>query len=345
MVKKKSNEELTTDLKNIESKIKTLEKFMNDEKKQKDMRVEKLETTSKEFDNLIKLMKSFPEKKGQTLQERRLDFEERAKLLPVAEGTQSERIIVGDINAEWVFPKKAHESSVILYVHGGGYCVGSVNTHRCIASYIANASRAKILLMDYRLAPEHPFPAAIEDVVHVYRWLLTQGFSNKHIVIAGDSAGGGITVSTLLYLKQTGDSLPAAAVCLSPWVDMEMTGESHKAKADVDAIIEKGVLEQMAKAYAGDSSPNDPFISPIHSDLSGLPPMLIQAGTAEVLLDDAKRLAQATGEALMTASFEVQDTHLYTDLKLVHERLLKLMAQHAYLVDGESDASNRFEKL
>jgi len=266
---------------------------------------------SKEFENLIQLLKSIPKNSDQTIAARRSDFEKTSAMLPIAEGVTIKPVRIDGINAEWLKPDGVPEGSVILYIHGGGYCVGSINTHRSVASYIAKASRTNALLIDYRLAPEHPFPAAIEDATTVYTWLLSNGSSPENIVIAGDSAGGGIAVSTLLYLKKNGISMPAAAVCISPWVDLGMTGESQKTKADLDLILEKEVLDKMAKAYIVNETPGKPLISPIYADLSGLPPMLIQVGTSEILLDDAKRLTQSAEKAGVDVTLDVWDEMIH----------------------------------
>jgi acetyl esterase/lipase len=180
----------------------------------------------------------------------------------------------------------------MLYLHGGGYALGSLNTHRVLVSWIARAAKTRALAIDYRLAPEYPFPAAIEDSVAAYRWLLSIGADPTRMTIAGDSAGGGLAVATLISLRDAGTPLPAAAVCISPWVDMEVCGESIQSKADVDPMLErKGILE-LAQIYLGGTDPRHPLASPIHADLKGLPPLLIQVGTAEALLDDAVRLAR-----------------------------------------------------
>lgn len=284
---------------------------------------------SKEFENIVQLLKSFPKKNGMTFDERRIDFEERSKQLPMAQGTASNSIQIHELNAEWVVPKGASDNSVILYLHGGGYCVGSINTHRSMASFIADASKTKILLIDYRLAPEHPFPAAIEDATIAYRWLLSQGYPAQKIVIAGDSAGGGITVSTLLYLKQGKNLMPAAGVCMSPWVDMELLGESHKTKAEMDLIIQIGVLEEMAEAYLGGADPKTPLASPIHSDLIGLPPILIQVGTSEVLLDDSKRLAENAEKAGIDVTLEI------------YEDMIHIFQYFAFMLPEGKDAINK----
>ncbi|MCR9259362.1 MAG: alpha/beta hydrolase [Pseudomonadaceae bacterium] len=181
--------------------------------------------------------------------------------------------------------------NTMLYLHGGGYVIGSLATHRGLVANIARATVGKVLAIDYRLAPEHPFPAAVDDAVSAYRWLLNNNHEPQNISVAGDSAGGGLTVATLLKLKREGLPLPAAGICISPWVDMEAVGESMDLKASVDPMVQREGLLGMAAAYLAGASPRDPLVAPIYGDLKGLPPLLIQVGTAETLLDDARRLA------------------------------------------------------
>ena len=246
---------------------------------------------SKEYEDILELLNSMPDTSGLTFGERRSNFEDQASQLPVAENVSCEQVSVGGIPAEWVVPATAREPSVLLYLHGGGYCIGSINTHRGMVSHIAMAGEIKALLIDYRLAPESPFPAAVEDSTAAYKWLLSQGVAAGDIIIAGDSAGGGLTVSTLVSLKDKGIPLPAAAVMISPWVDLAITGDSVISKADIDPMVTKEGLIEMAGAYTGDTDLRTPLASPLYADLKGLPPMLVHVGTAEILLDDATRLA------------------------------------------------------
>lgn len=181
--------------------------------------------------------------------------------------------------------------NTVLYLHGGGYVIGSLVTHRGLVANIGRATAGRVLAIDYRLAPEHPFPAAVEDAVTAYRWMLENDHDSSSTVIAGDSAGGGLTVATLLKLKQEGLPLPAAGICLSPWVDMEAVGGSMDSQASLDPMVQREGLLGMAAAYLDGASPQDPLAAPIYGDLGGLPPLLVQVGTAETLLDDARRLA------------------------------------------------------
>lgn len=185
-----------------------------------------------------------------------------------------------------------------LYLHGGGYVMGSVNTHQELMARIARGTNAQVLGLDYRLAPEHPYPAAVEDAVGAYLWILEQGIAPGKVVIAGDSAGGGLTVATLLALKARGAPLPAGAVLFSAWTDLTASGASVQTRAEADPMIGGNVLAPMAAHYAAATTVNAAGVSPLFGDLAGLPPLLIQVGDAEVLLDDSTRLharARAAG--------------------------------------------------
>ena len=159
-------------------------------------------------------------------------------------------------------------------------------------------------MIEYRLAPEHPFPAAVEDAVAAYRWLVGEGLDPAQIVIAGDSAGGGLTVATLVALRDEGDLLPAAAVCFSPWVDLEGIGQSMSAKAEADPLVQRDGIIEMARAYLGGADTRVPLAAPLYADLTGLPPVLIQVGTSETLLDDSTRLAERSRKAGVDVTFE-----------------------------------------
>jgi len=253
---------------------------------------------SKELRAVIEAFKSRPAPGGDlSIEEQRAGLEAGSTQFPLAEDVRCQPVEAGGIPAEWVTTPESVEERVICYLHGGGYVVGSINTHRELASRLARASKARVLILGYRLAPENPFPAAVEDSVTGYLWLVSSVVGPARVVIAGESAGGGLTVATLLALRDAGEPLPAAAVCISPWVDLECLGESIVTKADVDPLLQRDSLLMMARNYLGDADPRTPLASPIHADLTGLPPLLIQVGTAEVLLDDARRLAEKAESA------------------------------------------------
>jgi monoterpene epsilon-lactone hydrolase len=201
-------------------------------------------------------------------------------------------IKIDGLSAEWILPSQATKDKAILYFRGGGYVIGSSRSHRPIVAKFVKASGVGALLFDYRMAPEHPFPAALDDSVAAYRWLLAQGVSPSHIVFVGDSAGGGLCLATLLALRDKGIPLPAAAVALSPWTDLKNTGESLKTKAKVDHLTWGESWTVFSKYYAGDNDPGNPWISPLYGDLHGLPSILIYVGENEVLLDDSTRFAK-----------------------------------------------------
>lgn len=219
------------------------------------------------------------------------------------------QVIAEDIegmHAEWIIPEGTTRDRVILYVHGGGYVSGSCEDHRAIVAKLVQQCGICAMTYDYRLAPEHPFPAALQDSVRVYRWLLAQGILPKHIVIAGESAGGGLCLATLLELKQQGIPLPAAGVALSPWADLTFSGESYKSKARV-CLSPAGSWDVFGQYYTGDNDPTNPGISPLFGDMHGLPPLLIYSGDDEVMRDDAVQFAEKAKSAGVAVKCKIWD--------------------------------------
>jgi acetyl esterase/lipase len=210
------------------------------------------------------------------------------------------------VAAEWIGTPDA-DAGVTLYLHGGGYALGSIDTHRELIARLARATHTRALAIDYRLAPEHPYPAALEDATTAYLWLLKQGITPSHIIIAGDSAGGGLTLATLVALRDAREPLPAGAVCISPWTDLALSGPSMYSKANVDPILTLDSSKLYADCYVGDHEPTNPLISPLYADLGGLPPLLIQVGADEILLDDATRCAAKAREAGVDVTLETWD--------------------------------------
>jgi len=215
--------------------------------------------------------------------------------------------------AIWCKPLLAHSSRVILYMHGGAGYAGSPSSHRKLAGHLAKAAGSTALVLDYRLAPEHPFPAALEDVVSAYKWLMDQGYKPRNIVFAGDSAGGNFATASALKVKELQLPLPAAVVAFSPWIDMEVTGESQKFNADKDALSPPGVGHVISQLYLGSESPKNPLANVLYADFSGMPPINISAGGWEVLLSDATRLAERAKAAGVETELEVSPEmqHVY----------------------------------
>ena len=223
-------------------------------------------------------------------------------------GTAVHPVDAGGVPAEWVVPVGVRgDGRVLLYFHGGAYQLGSPATLRHLVALLSGAARARALSVDYRLAPEHPFPAAIEDALAAYRGLLAGGTDPASIAVAGDSAGGGLALGALVALRDAGEPMPAAAVLLSPWTDLALTGESLRTRAAVDAMIKPEGMRETAALYLAGTDPRHPYASPLYADLHGLPPLLIHVGDAEVILDDSTRLAARASEAGVDVSLEVWD--------------------------------------
>lgn len=203
-------------------------------------------------------------------------------------GIEVSPVEIEGLSAEWIRPAQARDDRAILYFHGGGYVMGSSRSHRVIVGKFVAGSGIGALVFDYRLAPEHPFPAALDDSLAAYAWLLSQGYSPSRIAFAGDSAGGGLCLATLLAVRDAGLHLPAAAVALSPWTDLGCTGNSYRRK---DPLAAEGSWLVFGKYYVGDNDPALPLISPLYGELAGLPPLLIYAGENESMLDDSAQFA------------------------------------------------------
>ncbi len=235
----------------------------------------------------------------------RENFVQANRTFRAAADTKLERVDAGGVAGCWFRAPAASDERTVLYLHGGGYVIGSVATHEGLIDGIGRAAGCRVLALDYRLAPEHPFPAAVEDATAGYRWLLEQGADPARTVIAGDSAGGGLTVAALVALRDAGQPLPAAGICLSPWVDLEGLGESMRTRADVDPMVGLEGLSSMARLYLGSVDPRHALASPLHADLRRLPPLLLQVGDAETLRDDATRLAARARAAGVDVEIEV----------------------------------------
>jgi acetyl esterase/lipase len=236
----------------------------------------------------------------------RAAFERLADVIP---GKLSEcnyqSITIGDLPAEWITPKRSKSDKVLLFLHGGGYATGSLRTHRALASQIAIHARIKALSIDYKLAPEHKFPTQIEQAVTAYQFLLEQGYLSENIAIGGESAGGGLTGGTLLYLKDHGIPLPACAIFMSPWFDLTGSGRSLITNKHKDPMVPYKGIPLWARNYAGDAELTNPYASPLFGDLNGLCPIYIQVGECEILLSDSTRYAEKAQNAGVDVTMEV----------------------------------------
>jgi acetyl esterase/lipase len=257
-----------------------------------------------QLEAVIDLLTSREAPDNPTVHDSRTRFE---KLVQAVGGETAASVLQVDadgVPAELLSSGGTSTGRAILYLHGGGYVIGSTATHRELARRLSVAADADVLVIDYRLAPENPFPAAVEDAVSAYRWLIGQGCEPADIAIAGDSAGGGLTVATLVSLRDQDIPLPACGVCISPWVDMEGLGESMNSRASLDPMVQREGLVGMADTYLDGADPRTPLAAPLYADLSNLPPLLIQVGTSETLYDDSTRLAERAGAAGVETSFE-----------------------------------------
>ncbi|PNG27198.1 alpha/beta hydrolase [Methylocella silvestris] len=224
---------------------------------------------------------------------------------PAAADIALETEVLNGVPLEWSLAPTSDPSRALLFFHGGGYCSGSIKSHRGMVTEAGRAAGAGTLAVGYRLAPEHPFPAALDDARSAYALLLDRGFAPSRIAVGGDSAGGGLSLALMIALRDERKALPACVWLISPWVDLEMTGASMETKAAIDPLIHKAYLEELAEAYLAGADPRNPLISPLNADLSGLPPILTQVGSAETLLDDAVRITGKAGAADVAAILEI----------------------------------------
>jgi len=262
---------------------------------------------SPEFDRVMEMIRARGEEVRNTIDDHRLSYERIMAQLPMDDDISTERVGAGGVPAEWIVAPEAQDGRVMLYLHGGGYAFGSMRTHRVMLAHISRAATARVLGLDYRLAPECPFPAPVEDSIAAYRWLLNNGANPEKIVIGGDSAGGGLMVALLVALRYLGEPMPAAGVGISAWTDMEATGQSFIDNAEVDPSVNRDRILGIAKIYMAGKDLKAPLASPIHADLTGLPPLLLQVGSIETLLDDTNELAKRARAAGVEVEVDVWD--------------------------------------
>lgn len=257
-----------------------------------------------EIDAVRALLTSKPRPVGWIARRQRLD--EVGSIWPVAEDVELQSVDLAGVPGEWSITPGSDLSRVLMFFHGGGYCSGSILSHRRMVTEAGRAGGVRTLAVGYRLAPEHPFPAALDDALTAWRFLREHGISAKNIVIGGDSAGGGLTVALLNVLKQRGEELPACAWLVSPWTDLTLSGATLISKDAVDPLIHKAYLAELADAYVPPGMDRrDPRVSVLYAEVGGLPPILIQVGSAETLLEDATRFAAMAGAADVSITLEI----------------------------------------
>lgn len=237
-----------------------------------------------------------------------------------ADDIHLESVNADGVRAEWSITPSADAARVLLYLHGGGFSAGSIVSHRAMVTETGRAAQARTLAIDYRRTPEHPFPAALDDAIQAYGWLLAQGVQPEQLAVGGDSAGGGLTVALMVSLRERGLPLPACGWCVSPWVDMEARGESYTTKAAIDPMISREYILELADWYLGGIAPRAPLASPLYADLGRLPPLLIQVGSAETLFDDSIQLAARAGAADVRVTLQVWPNMIHA-WPLFHQQL------------------------
>ncbi|MGB0552768.1 MAG: alpha/beta hydrolase [Alphaproteobacteria bacterium] len=266
---------------------------------------------SDDIKKVREMIAGLPPRTGMSIPERRATMDAWDKAYPVSDDVTVVSAKVAEVPVEWITAPNASEDAVLLFLHGGGYVIGSPDSHRHLVANLSEETGLQGLLVDYRLAPEDPFPAAVEDAISVYAALLTHGFEAEEIVVAGDSAGGGLVVAMMLAIRDANLPLPAAGICLSPWNDLTGTAKSLETNASVDPTVTKESLDFFAGEYLGEEDAQNPYASPLFGDFTGLPPLLIQVGSVEVLLDDAVVLAERAKEAGVSVTLEIWDEMIH----------------------------------
>ena len=263
------------------------------------------------LDNVAAALRQRRENAPRTVEGLREEFGRYLSFFPADPSVHRKHVVAAGVPGEWFVPARTAPGRALLYLHGGGYIIGDTTTHQCLIAEIAKACEARCLALNYRLAPEHPFPAAVEDALAAYRWLLHERVAPESVVVAGDSAGGGLTLALLIAARDAGLPLPGAAVVLSPWTDLAATGESLDTNAERDPMLDKRGVLAFSRWYLKGADPKAPLASPLYADLRGLPPLLIQVGGAEILLDDSTRFAKRAEDAGVAVTLEIWEEMLH----------------------------------
>jgi len=266
---------------------------------------------SDELRIVLDLLRGMPAVDGADVLAMRRNMEALVAGSPAPAGASCTPVAAGGVKAEWTVADGARADVAIVYLHGGGYVMGSLDTHRGLAARLSRAARARVLSVDYRLGPEHPFPAAVDDALAAVLFVRAGGIAPGRTAVAGDSAGGGLTLATLVALRDAGDAAPAAGLCISPWTDLALTGDTMTTKAADDPMVRGADLRLMAEAYLAGREATTPLASPLYAELAGLPPLLVQVGSAEVLLDDARRVVARARAAGVDAHLRVWDDMIH----------------------------------
>ncbi len=255
--------------------------------------------------NIIAAKRNNPYTENKTIDQLRKETGTAGALIPLPDNTKFKRILAGNVYAEWITCGDVDIDKIFMFIHGGGYYRGSIAATRATVARISAEAKVRCLSIEYRLAPEHPFPAAVDDTYTAYNWLLKEGINPKNIIVSGQSAGGGLCLALLLKIKENNGFQPKGAVAISPWTDLSQSGKTMITNANIDPVISKQYLDRMANLYLSKTPNISPLASPLYGDLSGLPPMLVQVGSAETMLDDSKRFVERAKEAKVDVQIEV----------------------------------------
>ena len=255
--------------------------------------------------NIIEAKRKNPYTENKTIDQLRKETETAGSLIPLPKNIEYKSVVAGNVNAEWITCGEVNENKIFMFMHGGGYYRGSVAATRATVARISSEVKVKCLSIDYRLAPEHPFPAAIDDTYSAYEWLINEGINPKQIIVSGQSAGGGLCLALLLKIKENNISQPLGAVALSPWTDLFQSGKTMIKNEKIDPVISKKYLDRFSKLYFPNLNNMSQLASPLIGELSGLPNILIQVGSAETMLDDSIRFYEKAKKAKINVKLEI----------------------------------------